>query len=162
MIALDIAVEGGDWPSLGDVDAIATRAAEAALRAGGVHGPCGMSLLLADDAALRELNRRWRGEDKATNVLSFPAPAGRAGPGPRHLGDVAVAYGTLIREARDDGKAPADHLAHLVVHAVLHLLGRDHGDPDEADAMEALEVGALAAIGVPDPYRDTVPEGAAG
>ena len=115
-----------------------------------------VSVLLTDDARVRELNRVWRGVDKPTNVLSFPArEPGEPWPsdGPALLGDVAVALETVLREAAAEGKAPGDHLAHLVVHGMLHLLGHDHEADAEADAMEALEVRVLAGLGVPDPYR---------
>ncbi|HEX8374556.1 MAG TPA: rRNA maturation RNase YbeY, partial [Geminicoccaceae bacterium] len=119
--------------------------------------PVEVSVLLADDAHVRELNRVWRGVDKPTNVPSFPArEPGEPWPaeGPAHLGDVAVALETVLREAAAEGKAPGDHLAHLVVHGTLHLLGHDHDADAEADAMEALEVRVLAGLGVADPYRD--------
>jgi probable rRNA maturation factor len=125
-----------------------------------------VSVLLADDAAVRDLNRAWRGRDKPTNVLSFPAfepgtPVPADGP-PVPLGDIAVALETVLREAEAEGKTPADHLAHLVVHGTLHLMGRDHEAGEaEAAAMEALEVAALATMGVADPYADGAGELAA-
>ena len=82
---------------------------------------------------MRALNRDWRGKDKPTNVLSFPAPPPPGAPGPRHLGDIVLAYETLAREAAAEGKALADHAAHLVVHGVLHLLGYDHEAEAEAE-----------------------------
>ena len=107
-----------------------------------------LSVTLADDATVHALNRRWRGRDAPTNVLSFAS-----GERPL-LGDVVLAYETVAREAAEQGKNLADHLAHLVTHGVLHLLGFDHEAPHEADEMEALERRALAGIGVADPYRD--------
>lgn len=107
-----------------------------------------LTALLTDDAAVRELNLRFRNEDKPTNVLSFPAP-----PNPeRFLGDVALAYGVCAREAAEQGKPLVHHLQHLVAHGVLHLLGYDHMNDDEAEAMEGLERLVLAGLGVPDPY----------
>ncbi len=156
MIALDIEVEAEGWDAVPGLDALCRRAAEAALAAlpDGPSGDLGATLLLADDAALRALNRDFRGQDKATNVLSFPAPAGPAVAGrPRHLGDLALGFETVARESLDEGKTLADHAAHLVVHGVLHLLGHDHGTDREADAMEGIEVAALARLGIPDPYR---------
>jgi probable rRNA maturation factor len=162
----EVTVEAPEWDSaVTDPEGVVGRAVRAALAAADPGGPAEVSVLLADDARLRELNRTWRGEDKPTNVLSFPArdgagggwpdlPPGGAGPVP--LGDVAVALETLLREAAAEGKAPADHLAHLVVHGTLHLIGHDHEAGEaEAEAMEALEVEALASIGVADPYRDS-------
>jgi probable rRNA maturation factor len=109
-----------------------------------------VTVLLADDAAVQELNRAHRGQDKPTNVLSFPAAASAA----PHLGDVALAYETCAREAEEQGKPLADHLKHLVAHGVLHLLGWDHQTEAEALAMEARERDILAGLGTPDPYRD--------
>jgi probable rRNA maturation factor len=100
------------------------------------------------------LNRTWRGKDKPTNVLSFPAPEQPGAAGPRHLGDIALAFETLARESEEESKELAHHFAHLIVHGVLHLLGYDHEVEAEAEIMEALEVKALARLGITDPYRD--------
>ena len=156
MIELDIAVEGGGWASLPEVEELARRAVEAALGAASdaARGPVEISLLLADDAAVQALNREWRGQDKPTNVLSFPAPEQPGAPGPRHLGDVALAYETLVREAQREGKSLRNHAAHLIVHGTLHLLGYDHELEGQAEIMEALEAKALARLGIADPYRD--------
>lgn len=143
---IEVEIEGGDWSSaLPGVEAVATRAAEAAL--GTVQGD--VVLLLTDDAAVRDLNARFRDRDRPTNVLSFPA-AESAAP---HLGDLVLAFGVCREEAAAQGKTLADHLSHLVVHGVLHLLGRDHEDDGEAEAMEAEERTILADLGVSDPYR---------
>lgn len=157
MIELDTAVADERWSVLGDVEALARRSVEAAfaVACSPLEAPVVIGLLLADDAAIRELNRAWRGQDKPTNVLSFPAPAQPSGgAGPRVLGDIALAYETVVREARQEAKVLADHVAHLLVHGTLHLLGRDHQGNEEADAMEALEIRALAGIGIANPYRD--------
>jgi probable rRNA maturation factor len=135
-VSLDLVVEAGGWAALGEVEALVE-----------------ISVLLADDATIRELNREWRGKDKPTNVLSFPAPEQPGVPGPRHLGDLALAFETLEREARDEDKPLADHATHLIVHGTLHLLGYDHETTGEAEIMEALEVKALARLGVADPYQ---------
>ena len=142
---IEIEVEAEAWTgALPDVEAIVERAAQAAL--GTVEGD--IVVLLTDDAAVRELNGRFRDKDKPTNVLSFPAPE-NALP---HLGDIVLAYGVCATEAETQGKTLADHLSHLVVHGVLHLLGRDHEDDAEAEEMEAEEREILAQIGVADPY----------
>ena len=107
-----------------------------------------IAVLLTDDAAVAELNSRFRAKPGPTNVLSFPAAAGVAG----HLGDIALAYGVCAREAQAQGKPLAHHLQHLVAHGVLHLLGYDHANDAEAEEMEALERVILAGLGVPDPY----------
>jgi probable rRNA maturation factor len=113
-----------------------------------------VSIVLADDAAVRGLNRTWRHRDEPTNVLSFPAHPGtdnRAGP--RFLGDIVLAYQTLAREASARHKTFAQHLAHLAVHGFLHLVGYDHETDAEATAMESLETMILARLDVPDPHR---------
>lgn len=155
MIALDVVVEAEAWSALPAADDLAQRAADAALAAApdAPAGPLAATLLLTDDASIRELNLRWRGQDKPTNVLSFPSGA-PAHPGEaRELGDVALAFETVAREADEEGKSLADHAAHLVVHGILHLLGHDHADDEEAEEMEVRERQALAALGVADPYR---------
>ena len=108
---------------------------------------------LADDAHIRTLNARWRGLDKPTNVLSFPAAEPAQLAQARLLGDIVLAYETVAREAADEGKPLADHYRHLVVHGFLHLLGFDHETDVEAQAMEAMETRILARLGVADPYR---------
>jgi probable rRNA maturation factor len=119
-----------------------------------------LSSTLADDRRLRELNRAYSGKDSATNVLSFPAGGEGAaatlrGPArPVLLGDIAVALETTAREAAAAGKPVSDHLAHLLVHGVLHLIGHDHEADQAAEEMEALEVEALARLGVANPYPD--------
>jgi len=114
-------------------------------------------VILTSDRAIRTLNRRWRGRDKSTNVLSFPAPSARKKPwrgAPRHLGDIVLAYETVAREARAEGKPLDHHLAHLALHGFLHLLGYDHESHGQAEAMERRERRILARLGVPDPYAD--------
>jgi|1185.fasta_scaffold140428_2 probable rRNA maturation factor len=158
MIDVEILVASELWRTLGDVEGLARRAVEAGLAAAPQppSGPSEISLLLADDAAVRELNRAWRAKDNATNVLSFPAPAQPAGPGARHLGDVALAFETAQREAEAEGKRLAEHASHLIVHGLLHLLGFDHDGEAEAREMEDLEVEALRRLGIANPYRDVV------
>jgi probable rRNA maturation factor len=156
VIELDIIIEGGEWPRLSDPEGLTRRAVQAAfaVASDAPPEPVEISLLLADDAHVRELNRAWRGKDKPTNVLSFPAPEHPGQPGPRHLGDIALAYETLVREAEDESKTVSDHFTHLVVHGVLHLLGYDHEFEAQAEIMEALEIKALAELGISNPYRD--------
>jgi probable rRNA maturation factor len=157
-IAVDIA--SPDWTAaLADAETIAERALAAAY--GAVDhgaGAAEVSLVLADDAMVAALNRDYRGKDGPTNVLSFAQqdgdmPPGAAPPGmPEMLGDVVIAFGVTAAEARDQGIPLADHLSHLCVHGMLHLLGFDHIDADEADRMERLETDILGGLGVPDPY----------
>src|SRR4051812_28196596 len=120
---IEVEIEDSAWSaSLADAVALAKGAAEAAV-AGARGKPDGdIVILLADDKTLRELNARFLGKDKPTNVLSFPAGGGMAG----HLGDIALAHGVCAVEAKDQGKPLGHHLQHLVCHGVLHLLGYDH------------------------------------
>jgi probable rRNA maturation factor len=113
-----------------------------------------VSVLLTDDAGIRSLNGQWRGIDKPTNVLSFPAVQVAAQPAdvPRTLGDIAIAYETTRKEAHDEQKPFDHHLSHLAVHGFLHLIGYDHEQDDDAEAMETLEQNILAQLGIPDPY----------
>jgi probable rRNA maturation factor len=120
--------------------------------------PVELGITLTDDAGQRRLNRRFRGRELPTNVLAFPAwePGVCIPPGaPLLLGDIVLAFETVAREAAEQGKPFADHLRHLIVHGVLHLLGCDHKTADEASIMEPLETSILAKLGVPDPYHDT-------
>jgi probable rRNA maturation factor len=112
-----------------------------------------LAIVLTNDSAIRALNRDWCGLDAPTNVLSFPAAKKILSlAGPPLLGDVVIAYQTVAREARDEAKPFAHHLAHLVVHGYLHLVGCDHDNDRKARRMERLEVAILAKLGVPDPY----------
>jgi probable rRNA maturation factor len=157
VIALDVEVEAGAWSEITGVEWLATRAAQAAVEAArcGDEEDLEATLLLTDDASVQELNRQWRGQDKPTNVLSFPAEVASPPGEPRHLGDIALAYETVVRESAAEGKRLPDHVAHLVIHGVLHLLGHDHESEGEADAMERTEVLALGALDIADPYRET-------
>jgi len=142
---IEIEVEADAWTgALAEAETVVSLAAQAAL--GTVEGD--VVVLLTDDEAVRDLNARFRDKDKATNVLSFPAPESAA----PHLGDIVLADGVCAAEAEAQGKTLSDHLSHLVVHGVLHLLGRDHEDDAEAEEMEAEEREILAGIGVADPY----------
>lgn len=114
--------------------------------------PYEITIALTDDAQMRDLNRTWRNKDQPTNVLSFPA--GEAPGESGALGDVVIAYGTTQREAEEAGITLTDHVSHLVVHGVLHLLGFDHRNDAEAKQMEDLERLALASLGIADPYAD--------
>ncbi|GJE41092.1 rRNA maturation RNase YbeY [Methylobacterium soli] len=158
-IEIDVALEDERWVGVDpDLEAFVARAVRAgfAIAPTAPTGPVEVSILLTDDSAVQELNRTWRGKDKPTNVLSFPAAAQPArGGAPMPLGDVVLAYDTMLRESAEQSKPLAHHLAHLLVHGTLHLLGQDHETGEaEADAMEALEVAALRTLGVPDPYGD--------
>ena len=157
---LDVAVDCSSplWAALPDADALAERAVAAAAKGCGVKLLKGaeLSVQLVDDAAIRALNAQWRGLDKATNVLSFPAaPAGKVATAPL-LGDIVVAFETAQHEAEEEEKSLSDHVAHLVVHGFLHLVGFDHQDREEAERMEELETRVLAEMAIADPYAGTV------
>ena len=147
---IEVEIEDAAWSTvLPEAVAVVQRAATAAL--GSVAGD--VVVLLTDDTAVREINARFRDRDQPTNVLSFPA-ADMTIPGQApHLGDLVLAYGVCAGEAEAQGKTLSDHLSHLTVHGVLHLLGRDHVAEEEAETMEAEERSILARLGVADPYR---------
>jgi probable rRNA maturation factor len=148
--SLDISVSSPLWCGLPRARAIARETITAAAAESGRGGD--VSLCLADDAVLRALNLRWRGLDKPTNVLSFPAaPPVRHGD-PVILGDIALAYETLAREAEGFGVPLVDHCRHLLAHGFLHLVGYDHETDAEAERMEALETRILRRLGAGDPY----------
>lgn len=157
---MELEVESEHWPA-GDWPALATRAAAAAAQVEPAlaHPRLEASVLFTSDAEVHTLNREWRGRDQPTNVLSFPMLdredllALRGDGPPELLGDIALAHETCAREAAGKGVTLEAHATHLIVHGLLHLAGHDHVDSDaQAEAMEALEVKALAILGLPDPY----------
>jgi probable rRNA maturation factor len=163
VLGIVISVEAGDWPPQAALARVAEQALEAAVAeerlrrrpsarrsvAATADGSsrAELSLVFTDDAHIRELNRKYRGKDKPTNVLSFPQPA--RGP---LLGDIVLSAGTVRREAELAEKPLEEHIAHLIIHGFLHLMGYDHEVDDEAERMEKLESAALAKIGIADPY----------
>ncbi|AHB48281.1 metalloprotease [Hyphomicrobium nitrativorans NL23] len=158
-LSLDIVHEAESWGSVDGLEPLieeAGRALAAAPRFSHFT-PAEACIALADDAAVHELNLRYRGKDKPTNVLSFPAtPMGHPSEdvAPRALGDLVLAHETLVREAAEQGIPLAHHLQHLVIHGLLHLLGYDHETERQAEEMEAMEVEILASLGIPNPYLD--------
>ncbi len=172
-VKIAILVEAGDWPPKAELKKIARRAVEAAAAAASFpplrlapasgereRGEQELSLVFTDDAGMRKLNKAYRGKDSATNVLSFPqAPIDavtRAGAAPQPeaslLGDVILAAETVAGEATLAMKPLEDHMAHLIIHGFLHLLGYNHEREAEAEKMEQLERVALKTLGIPDPY----------
>ena len=155
---IDITREAGDWArALPGAEELARCAVEATVkRVGGVPEHAEVSVLLTDDAHQQVLNRDWRGQDKPTNVLSFPGDDVDGVPKgiPVLLGDISLAFETTQREAHDQQKSLSDHFCHLVVHGMLHVLGFDHETQDEADEMEPLEIDVLAGLGIASPYPD--------
>ena len=160
---IQISVEEGAWPSEERLLHMSGRVLGAAARflqekekqPFPKTGAPEISLVFTDDESIRAINAEWRGQDKPTNVLSFPAFPVTPGtvPGPM-LGDIIFAEETLTREAADLGKSFDDHLTHLMVHGFLHLFGYDHMDDGEAEKMEGLETRILAGLGLSDPYGD--------
>ena len=148
---IEVEVDDEAWSkAVADVVAVVERAASVALgdNAGDIV------ILLADDGHVQQINGQFRDKDRATNVLSFPAPESVR----PHLGDLILAYGVCAAEAVEQGKSLSDHLSHLTIHGVLHLLGHDHEIDDEAEAMEAEERRLLASLGIADPYRADEPD----
>ena len=155
-MSIDLSIESPLWSEVGDLAALTERAIAAAVAETGAELPDEpeVSCLFCDDATIRALNAQWRGIDKPTNVLSFPA-GGPGAPGASVLlGDIVLAFETVRREADREGKALAAHVSHLVVHGFLHLLGYDHEDGAEADVMEALESRTMIRLGCADPYAE--------
>jgi probable rRNA maturation factor len=147
------------WAAEADAEAVVHRAiATAAAMVDADTRDAELAVMLTDDSGIRTLNKNWRGQDKPTNVLSFPALQPTAAPAPddapRMLGDIAIAYETTRREADDEQKPFDHHLSHLAVHGFLHLVGYDHENDADAEAMEMLERTILAQLGIPDPYAD--------
>jgi probable rRNA maturation factor len=152
-LGIEILMQSEHWRGQPDAKQIVRRAVRAAdavaKHRGGARVVC---VVLSDDAAMRALNRDWRGKDAPTNVLSFPAAASPNATGSA-LGDIVIAFETVEREAQAEGKPFLHHLAHLAVHGFLHLCGYDHQQSGEAAAMEELERAVLARLDIPDPYR---------
>jgi len=148
---VEIRVQSPLW----DAEPAAERTVREAVAAAAALVPTGgeISVVLTDDAAMRVLNRDWRGIDRPTNVLSFPAQGAKPGVSQPLLGDIVIAYETLARESAAERKSPLHHLAHLSVHGFLHLLGYDHQTDSQARAMEGLERDILARLEIGDPYR---------
>ena len=146
-IVLDLRIEDAGWANeMEDAEAVCQRALDAAFALVAIEGE--VALLLTDDDEMHTLNLDWRGKDKPTDVLSFPADEMDA----PFLGDIAVGLGVLRGDAATRGIKLTDHLSHLVIHGYLHLLGYDHMNEEEAREMEALEIKALAGLGIGDPY----------
>ncbi|TIW21483.1 MAG: rRNA maturation RNase YbeY [Mesorhizobium sp.] len=136
-VDIDIFVEAGDWPAEAELTRLVDRAVAAAFDETGASGASELSIVFSDDAHIRTLNAEWRGKDKPTNVLSFPA--------------FSFPKGGRLPPMLED-KPLANHITHLVIHGLLHLLGHDHETDAEAEEMEAIERAALARLAIPDPY----------
>src|ERR1700761_3915372 len=155
----EVLVVADAWQAEPDAEAVIDRAiATAAEIVDADIGEAELAVMLTDDDGIRTLNSNWRGIDKPTNVLSFPAlpPSGPSGPddAPRMLGDIAIAYQTTRQEADEEQKPFDHHLSHLAVHGFLHLIGYDHEQDQEAEGMESREREILSQLGIPDPYAE--------
>lgn len=148
---LEISVEGKDWKAVANLRKLTRQAVKTAAADDDVS----LSILFTTDAKIAEINSQWRGLAYATNVLSFPVSTEAPVPNgePRPLGDIVLAYGTIAREAAEQKKPIANHVTHLIVHGLLHLLGYDHEEDAEAEIMEAREIEILARLGIADPYK---------
>jgi probable rRNA maturation factor len=153
-LALDCVIEDARWKAVSDVTEICDRVAAACLPAINHDATMAATVMLSNDRHLHELNARFRDQDKPTNVLSFPNDDEEPDPdtGALYLGDIAISYETVLREADESGKTLANHLTHMIVHGVLHLAGYDHLDDAEAEEMEGMEVDILQGLGIADPY----------
>lgn len=155
-IAIDIAIEADSWPGEAALRELAERVVAAASEELAILASDGseLSIVFTDDAAVRRLNADWRGKDSPTNVLSFPAfPSRPDGALPPMLGDIVLARETVAAEAALETKPFEHHLAHLIAHGLLHLLGYDHEDNAAAETMEEQERRILQRLAIPDPYR---------
>jgi probable rRNA maturation factor len=156
---LEVLVVADCWQAEPDAEAVIRRAIAAAAEFVAADvGDAELAVMLTDDVGIRTLNNNWRGIDKPTNVLSFPAlqPSGQRGPAdpPRMLGDIAIAYQTTRNEADEEHKPFNHHLGHLAIHGFLHLIGYDHEKDKQAEAMEELEREILSQLGISDPYAE--------
>lgn len=157
-VEITVSVEAGGWRGPDRLEVLVDRTVAAVIAELDLRSPSPTELgvTFTDDAAIRALNAEWRGKDKATNVLSFPAFAEvREGVVPAMLGDIVIAFETVEREAALEGKPFDHHLTHLVTHGFLHLLGYDHESDAEAEEMERVERNVLSALAIPDPYAVT-------
>lgn len=160
---IDISVQDPEWEAMGDVKDIIYTAAQTALTAALIprfaeNRDLEVSVVLANDDLVQTLNREYREKDKPTNVLTFASLDDEEGlpvEGILNLGDIILSYQTLDREAQEQGKFLLDHVKHLTVHGILHLLGYDHETEDDATDMETLEIRILEKLGVQNPYTDT-------
>lgn len=151
---LNCIVEDVRWSAVPDVSQLCTTIAAACLPTINHDTALAATVLLTDDAQIHDLNAQFRDQHKPTNVLSFPNDDEEPDPdtGALYLGDIAISYETVLREAAETDKSLQAHLTHMIVHGILHLAGFDHEDDAEAEEMEGLEIDILAGMGISDPY----------
>ncbi len=164
-IEIEISIQDPIWEKLGNIEAIVKLSAEKALSSAQYpkeirDHDLELSLVLANDDLLHVLNREYREKDSPTNVLTFASIDSEdyeqeAMMSPYNLGDVLLSYDTIVKECQEQGKFLMDHIKHLTVHGVLHLLGYDHTNDDDATNMETLEIRILEQLDVQNPYTDT-------
>ncbi len=152
---IDILVTSEDWDSLEGLDPLTRRCIAACVAESGARlaKNCEISITFCADAEILDLNAQWRGKNAATNVLSFPTP-GAVDARPL-LGDIVIAYETVAREAQEQAKTLQAHVAHMIMHGFLHLIGYDHESADEAEEMESLERRIALSLGLSDPYAQS-------
>jgi len=152
---IDITIKGQGWPEREELRELVGQICDIVFSHLGFKGvESDLSLVFTDDAQIQQLNKKWRGQDKPTNVLSFPAFVLAPGEAPKSmLGDIVLAFETLVREAAQEKKDFNHRLSHLLVHGLLHLLGYDHETQEEADMMEGYEVVILRQLAIADPYQ---------
>jgi probable rRNA maturation factor len=157
MLTTDILISAAAWEAQDGLEALTQHVVQQCVKSSGVAlaPDCELSVNFCDDAAIRALNAQWRGLDKATNVLSFPTP----GPLEKKpaLGDIVIAFETVAREALEQKKGLPHHVAHMVIHGFLHLIGYDHEIRLDAERMEELERRIASQLGLRDPYEGTQP-----
>ena len=147
-LLMDLRVESEDWQNISELENVCQRALDAGFAKMAPTQDASIDILLTDSDTLAALNQQWRDKAGPTDVLSFPADPNPQG----FLGDIAIAYGMLYKDAQTGGKTLVSHLSHLLVHGLLHLFGHDHIEENEAKTMEDLERAALAQLGITDPY----------
>ena len=155
-LIVDYVAEAGDWSALGNIEVVLAPvlAAVSGRTELAKFMPAEACVAFTDDAAMRRLNGHFRGKDKPTNVLSFPSGMPAVVGARRNLGDIVLGAETVVREAAEQAVTPADHLRHLVLHGLLHLMGYDHETDNDAVIMEALEIAILAGLGIANPYEE--------
>jgi probable rRNA maturation factor len=160
-LSCDVLIEDALWLERLDPEAIAIAAAEKMIEVvrPRIHPAAEISVTFSNDERVRQLNAEWRGKDAPTNVLSFPAISGPRFDSSPLLGDVILAYETIDREARGEGKLFTDHTAHLVIHGLLHLVGYDHENEIDAVKMESAESTIMVGLGYPDPWAGELKKG---
>lgn len=149
-MTIDLRIADARWGVLGDCDHFAAHVL--GLAAARMSAAGEVAILLTDDAEMHALNKQWRGMDKPTDVLSFPGDGPEIPGQPQYLGDIAIGYDTALRDAEAMGRPFEAHMAHLLIHGFLHLMGYDHIEPEDAKVMEPLEVEMLASLGWENPY----------